>query len=67
MRFGSCPNLYFLLKTVAVFVLMVAERSCEKQKRIIGRVLRISRNTSFLLAPVLPIGYFCAVILVLHY
>jgi hypothetical protein len=61
----------FFLKTVAVFVVMVAvdaaDRSCEEQRRMIDQVLGISRRTSSLLTPVLsPAGSFCAVIPVLH-
>jgi hypothetical protein len=63
--------LYYFLKTVAVFVAMVAayvaDRSCEEQQRIIAQVLYISGRTSSLLTPVLsPTDFFCAVIPVLH-
>jgi hypothetical protein len=64
-------HLYFFLRTVAVFVVMVAadtaDRSCEEQRRMINKVLCISRRTSFLLPLVLsPAGSFYTVILILR-
>jgi hypothetical protein len=65
-----CPHAYFSLKTVAVFVVMVAadaDRSCEEQQQMIDPVLCISTRTSSLLTPVLsPASFFCAVISVFH-
>jgi hypothetical protein len=60
--------LYYFLKTIAVFVVMVAaDLSYGEQQRIIDQVLCISRRTSSLLNPVLsPTGSFYAVIYVLH-
>jgi hypothetical protein len=57
---------FFPLKTVSVFVVIVAadaaDRSRKEQRRMIDQALCISRRTSSLLTPVLsPSGSFCAV------
>jgi hypothetical protein len=61
--FDLCPNAYFFLNAVAVFVVMVAadaaDQGCESQRRMIDHVLCISRRTCYLLASVLlPAGSF---------
>jgi hypothetical protein len=61
----------FFLKTVAVFVVMVAadaaDLTCEEQRRMIDQVFCISRITSSLLTPVFsPADSFCTVIPILH-
>jgi hypothetical protein len=52
-----CPDAYIFLKTVAVFVVVVAtdaaDPSCEEKQRMIDRVLCVSRRIFSLITPVL--------------
>jgi hypothetical protein len=70
VRFDCCPDAYLFLKTVAVFVVMVAadayDRSCEERRLMLDRVLCISRTSSLLIPVLSPAGSFCAVLPVLH-